>query len=422
MSNEKFDALQKTLDFIQYGTQNICDFIGCFIVTNNLEDCTLSEIVTCWKETVEPYLQYSDEIKKILQTLLETLFEDIFCSLLESVQSNMTYFESGMTHEEREANLTALVNRPQLQQRTEEWYLEGDKILTASQFHVILKKESLTRARLILEKAGKTEKTTRTQRLCCLTTESSPFDWGIRFEPIVKQIYCDLTKTEVSDLGRIRHPHDKRLAASPDGVVTKDFQTTDIRFGRFVEFKAPLSRVLNQKVPDEYYSQMQIQMECGSVDVCDYFEVKFKSKHCGKDTYDSTQNLLIDKITYFGVIYLIGKTVLNPDTNESYLQAIRYEYSPLQKTENDYKPSLNTDENEQIMEVIPWQTNDWWMHTVKRSSEWFESVKPHIESFWNDVEKAKIGEFVVPESKRKRKICQIIDEEAEKTGATTIES
>jgi hypothetical protein len=38
-----------------------------------------------------------------------------------------------------------------------------------------------------------------------------------------------------------------------------------------------------------------------------------------------------------------------------------------------------------------------------------------LESFWADVEKAKLGEFVLPESTRKKKdvVCQIVDESDE---------
>ena len=38
---------------------------------------------------------------------------------------------------------------------------------------------------------------------------------------------------------------------------------------------------------------------------------------------------------------------------------------------------------------------------------------PHMNAFWEDVEKAKKGEFVLVETSRKRKLdsCKILDEE-----------
>ena len=90
------------------------------------------------------------------------------------------------------------------------------------------------------------------------TQDLNPFTWGIRFEPIVKQIYQALTGTRVVDLGRLKHKTDKRLAASPDGLI---IEGPDQRLSRFVEFKAPVTRKILSIVPEDYMAQMQIQME-----------------------------------------------------------------------------------------------------------------------------------------------------------------
>jgi len=48
-----------------------------------------------------------------------------------------------------------------------------------------------------------------------------------------------------------------------------------------------------------------------------------------------------------------------------------------------------------------------------RSEEWWRSLQPFIETFWEDVEKAKRGEFTIPDSTRLTKRvredpCQIV--------------
>jgi hypothetical protein len=52
---------------------------------------------------------------------------------------------------------------------------------------------------------------------------------------------------------------------------------------------------------------------------------------------------------------------------------------------------------------------------VVRDEGWFNALWPKLESFWLDVEKAKKGEFQLPESSRKKKetICEIVDSEPE---------
>jgi len=288
---------------------------------------------------------------------------------------------------QREASVKSLLERPQVEQRTDAWYIEAQQMLTASQFAVILQ-DGLTRGKLVVEKAsGKLEPVPR--RTVVLTMDLNPFTWGIRFEPVVNQIYCHLTKTEIKDMGRLRHKTELKLAASPDGMVVKG---PPERYGRFVEFKAPVTRTLLNKIPKDYVIQMQIQMEVGDVEECDYLEVKFNS------AYESKAPPMPTRSTYYGEIYIMGVNGL----------AVRYEYSAL----NTLGVSPTPKEGEEILETVQWTTSEYYLTTVERSRSWFASVKPKIDSFWKDVESAKQGTFVLPESSRKRKdtMCMIVDE------------
>jgi hypothetical protein len=311
-----------------------------------------------------------------------------FLQLVEEKQQQTT---NKWSLEDRKKMIEILRSRPQIEQRTDDWYLDALGLLSASQFSSILK-SSRTRGQIVLQKAVCTPIDVGNRRTVVLTEDLNPFTWGIRFEPIVKQIYQDLTKTVVIDLGRLKHQKDPRIAASPDGLVTEG---PDHRLGRFVEFKAPVTRKIIQKVPEDYMMQMQIQMEVGNVEECDYLEVKFQSLY-PKLTPDT---VISANATYRGCIAILGD-------EEGHL--LRYEYSPLQ--EPAWQPTLQG--TEQVLELIPWWTSDWFLKTVPRSREWFESVQPAIETFWKDVQKAKEGTFVLPPSSRKIKdpVCQITDE------------
>jgi hypothetical protein len=51
---------------------------------------------------------------------------------------------------------------------------------------------------------------------------------------------------------------------------------------------------------------------------------------------------------------------------------------------------------------------------VLRDQIWFAGLGPKLEEFWRDVEKARAGEFSVPESSRKKpNVCAIVESEAE---------
>ena len=310
-----------------------------------------------------------------------------WCSILETFLNTTTPKKISWSAEQRQANITALLARPQVEQRTDAWYNEAQNLITASQFSLILK-DNLTRGKLVMEKAtGKLDNAPR--RTVVQTMDLNPFTWGIRFEPVVNMIYCHLTKTEIKDMGRLKHENDSRLAASPDGMVVKG---PPERYGRFVEFKAPVTRRLIQEIPKDYVVQMQIQMEVGNVEECDYLEVKFNS------AYESKVPAMPTCSTYYGEIYIIGVNDL-PD---------RYVYSTLNTLGNP--PTLQ--EGETILETVPWTTSEFYLTTVERSRSWFASVQPKIDSFWKDVESAKQGTFVLPETSRKRKdtMCMIIDE------------
>jgi hypothetical protein len=300
--------------------------------------------------------------------------------------------------ESRRCIVETLLLKPQVEQRTAAWYTEAVGLLSASQFSQILK-PGRTRGQVVLQKAICNEIDTSQRKTVVETQFLNPFTWGIRFEPVVKQIYQALTGSRVVDLGRLRHPTDPRLAASPDGLIVEG---PEHRYGRFVEFKAPVSRKILSAVPEDYMAQMQIQMEVGGPEECDYFEVKFNSS-CGAKPM-ATQPIDDESSTqlFSGNIFLVS----HAETREP----IRYEYSPLNDVE--WIPT-NLSESEILSETIPWWTNEWFLTTVGRSRTWFASVQPAIESFWEDVEKAKQGLFVLPPSTRTKKdaMCRIIQEE-----------
>ena len=330
----------------------------------------------------------------LLGTLLAS-YADLACLVATKRHSAA----EGWSLADRHNTIQRLLNMPQIEQRTDAWYQDALGLLSASQFNTILK-SGRTRGQLVLQKAS-LEPIDLSQRRTVVTTQDlNPFTWGIRFEPIVKQIYQALTGTRVVDLGRLKHKTDKRLAASPDGLV---IEGPDQRLSRFVEFKAPVTRKILSVVPEDYMAQMQIQMEVGQVEECDYLEIKFNSGYGAKVsqvTIPSKNPTLFEQRWFYGNIHL----VVNEETNDP----IRYEYSPLNT--DTWAPELVT--NEIVSEVIPWWTSEWFTTTVGRSRTWFESVQLAMKAFWEDVEKAKRGEFILPASTRKVKEqgCLILED------------
>lgn len=319
---------------------------------------------------------------------LEDLQEFIDASVDILDTDELKLFTKNMSEDLVDANMKRLLNKASTAQRTLEWYKQGQTVLTASQFATILKGPR-TRGQLVIEKAAIVSDITKKTN-CVRTEDIRAFDWGIRFEPVVKQLYENMTSGKVADLGRLLHDKDDHLAASPDGLVIEGE-----RRGRLVEFKAPISRVIKESIPEDYWIQMQIQMEVADLELCDYFEVRFSSPAGLKEwTKPPETDINHGK----GTIFLVG------DKED---EQPRYYFYP--KFGIEEEPTLKDDEV--ILERIPWISTGYNLKTVERSKTWFTSMTEQITRFWTDVEDAKKGSFVLPESTRKRKAdeCLIVD-------------
>ena len=57
-------------------------------------------------------------------------------------------------------------------------------------------------------------------------------------------------------------------------------------YGRMLEIKNPFSRVINGIPKDEYWIQMQMQLEVCDLDCCDFLETKF-TEYESREAFDA---------------------------------------------------------------------------------------------------------------------------------------
>jgi len=306
-----------------------------------------------------------------------------------------------------QAYLEELLQRKQTEQRTPEWYAQMSTIISASELGNLFASPR-QRAKLVVSKSLPYQP--RNQPLAVLSEYMSAFDWGIRFEPIVKQIYEDKYGVTVKELGRMHHPNDPRCTASPDGLVYHCPRGE--RVGRLMEIKCPVTRKVDGIIPKDYYTQMQMQLHVTGLKHCDYIEAVFASKYNNMDIKEGPG-------WYSGVVALVRYAEQEQDTPpSSSFQDFYYVYSPLH-CEVDWTPTLQ--EGEELVELTPWRLLLWSEQGVKRNEEWWIALQPMIQAFWEDVEKAKRGEFTVPESTRapkrkKEEPCRIVFQKLDENG------
>lgn len=297
---------------------------------------------------------------------------------------------STQSPETRRAEVERILALPQIPQRTQEWYAQGKSVLTASEFGNLFGSPRAIR-QLAFNKIA--APAAQNNRLACMTCEMGPFDWGIRFEPVVKQILEARWGAKIVDSGRLTHPTDPLLAASPDGLILE--ATDQSRVGRLLEIKCPISREVGESIPFEYWCQMQIQMEVTGIEECEYVEVKIDSI--------SPKKVDLSGATPDGSIWLFQ----NAATCQMY-----YAYTAAERGEAESK-------GWDLMETIPWRLGKFFSKTVVRDRAWFLGTAKMRSDFWDIVEQARKGEIQPFEVKSRAKVivtkeaeCRIVDDVA----------
>jgi len=289
-------------------------------------------------------------------------------------------FETRSLDTPLEAHIQDLCTRPQLEQRTTAWYKQMGTLISASELGSLFGSPK-QRAQLIMSKVNPV--TRPPQPLAIESAHMSAFDWGIRFEPVVKQIYTYKYNTTIQELGRLLHPTDPRCSASPDGLII-----SQERYGRLLEIKCPVTRQPDGKVPKDYYHQMQMQLHVTGLDICDFVEAVLFSPYSSPLKKDG-KGLLFGAIA---LVYTVDSQGLD--------QNGRYVYGPVDTEPRTFEPVLK--DNERIGELIPWKLLEWHEQQVVRSEPWWQTTKAFMDLFWDDVAKAKVDPSFLNEYLKKK--------------------
>jgi putative phage-type endonuclease len=337
-----------------------------------------------WLSLVENMSKPQDQ-KQLLDWLEEAdalsegfdLSQEIIDVILDGYEESIVFEKNDVISTEI---LDALCNRPQIEQRTAAWYQQATTLLTASELGGIFG-SAKQRAHLIMSKVNPVSRPSKV--LAMPSNEMNAMDWGVRFEPVVKDIYNFKYGTTIKELGRIINPEDNRCSASPDGLIYSD--PSNLRTGRLIEIKCPVTRKPDGKIPKDYYIQIQMQLKVTGMTHCDFVEAVFDSPYGLKPREVQTRLLTPD---FQGEILLIQNA-------EGYC---RYEYGPV----NQIPFTLSLKPEETLIERIPWTLTEWHEQVVAQSESWWQTTKPLMDAFWIDVERARIDPSFLEEHLKKK--------------------
>jgi putative phage-type endonuclease len=380
LNNELFS--QKDKDEIQL---NISDLINEFIdiyplsfsnekFNSMLEEYVYNNIIITLSTIYPNELEY---LENIIHEEYDNVKKIYFTTYYPIRSFNYTFIRKYPNVESMSNRIKDIENKPQPTQRTPEWYLFRHNLITASSAWKALKSQSYIN-QLIVEKC----KTIDTSKYDFVNTNSA-LHHGNKFEDVSIMYYEMMYKTKVKDYGCIKHDKYSFLGASPDGI---NVDPTSHRYGRMLEIKNPVSREITGIPKEDYWIQMQLQMETCNLNECDFLETSFKE-------YDDEEEFKKDgTFTYSENNELKGIMIYFIKDGKPF-----YEYMPMKLSEQDYNTWY-----ESIMEKynkLTWIKNIYWRMEkcscvlVLRNKFWFKHAIEKIEEVWNIIEKERISGY-----------------------------
>ena len=236
------------------------------------------------------------------------------------------------------------------------------------------------------------------------TMGSVEMEWGVAYEHIVTELHQAFSGTDIHAFNLIPHPTVPFLAASPDGVSSD---------GRMVEIKCPYSRMPTGKPKIQYWIQMQLQMECCDMEVCDFLDIVIREygnrEAYINDRYGNAETA--DDFIYSRTATGHPKGIMIErniqDVQSGRIQR-KYYYTPVLHFENEQQETdwINEwaqniykeigESTKRILGVLTdqietyqmryWYIEQWNSVPVARDREWFKLRYPDLKNFWDLVE------------------------------------
>jgi hypothetical protein len=206
----------------------------------------------------------------------------------------------------------------------------------------------------------------------------------VKYEPLTGLIYEKMTGAKIEEFGCIQHEKYPFLGASPDGIVTNSESPL---FGRMLEFKNIYNRDMDGIPSEPYWIQIQMQLECCNLDLCDFVETRFKEYGSESEFFEEADATL-DRGLILHFIPKDGKS-----------NVPLYKYMPLDISLNrnamdEWITSCKMELPEHaVYEKIYWYLDDIQMSTIERHTMWFEAALPILKQTWETIEQERISGY-----------------------------
>lgn len=366
--------------FIKYMTENVVEVL---IETINDSCNKMKKIYINTKDT-----DVIDNLFEFVEDCIENYYSIPF-NIPRSFSSSVILRPPNVEHIQKK--LDRLNQAFQPEQRTEEWYAFRSTLLTASNIWKVFGNQSSVNS-LIYEKC-KTDGFGESSAYGYSVNTNTPMHHGVKYEPVSVMIYETTYSTKLGEYGCIRHPKYDYIAASPDGI---NVDPNNERYGRMVEIKNIYNREIDGIPTDNYWIQMQFQMEVCELDECDFFETRIKEYSEEEFYADATSK-------YKGVIVQFNKNHDAGKTPYYKYKPLNFEMDKDQVTAwiNNTKTEMGEEYN--MVNVNYWRLDEMSNVLVVKNNKWIDVSIPKITSVWETIKHERENGYGHREPKRRLK-------------------
>lgn len=321
------------------------------------------------------FLVYDHHLPSLIHRVIQEALNIYYKHVMPRRSYSKTFITKSLHTNDIRKQIHYLRNIPQPDQRTETWHKFRYNMITASNAYKAYGSQS-KQNELICEKC---------KPLCLEYTKSryteTPFHWGTKYEPVSVLYYEYLYETAVEDFGCLPHPNYPYIGASPDGIIV---DPSSGLYGRMLEIKNPTTREISGIPKEEYWVQMQLQMEVCGLNQCDFLETKF-SEYESKEAFEEDGDFYKSKDNqYKGVVMHF---IVNEDNY--------YEYAPFQCSPEEFtvweEQMMHKHENDTWLKHLYWRLDFVSCVLVTRNEKWFQHTRHHLENIWKIIEEERVS-------------------------------
>ena len=303
--------------------------------------------------------------------LVNYIVENIYNNLVISLDTNITkeYIRNRLLNiENYKKQLQIIKEIPMIIQRSDEWFNVRKNLITASDMAQALNKGKFgSQKDFLIKKINNLVENSNTY----VQSDNVALLWGVKYEEVANKIYMKRNRVEVFEFGLIKHPTLDCFGASPDGIS---------ELGIMLEIKCPFKRKIDGSIPEQYWMQIQGQLEVCDLEECDYLECKLR-QYSNEDAFLSdshTDYILTKDLNEKGIVIEYKK-----DGERNYL------YSDLNKTISElveWKEDIITEFDYTIeYEIVYWRLDEYFCTRVYRDKEFFNKNIENLKYLWDKI-------------------------------------